>query len=137
MGETRFPPFWSAEQAREASVLEHPPSGLTLRAVVDRVALVLDPGDCRPAHVARLAELSVDAIGPLVAPPAQPQLEPTLELHLHRGREPLDLLVVELGGHGERRQAGVVEDLVGPRPADPGDRALVAQQRVQAPRLLP
>ena len=41
----------------------------------------------------------------------------------------------ELAGHRERRQLGAVAHLVGQAPADPGDRALVAQEAVQAHRL--
>ena len=38
---------------------------------------------------------------------------------------------VELGRAGVGREHGGVQDLVGERPADPGDRALVAQEPVQ------
>ena len=47
--------------------------------------------------------------------------------------EPLDLLVAELRGERERRELRAVEDLVGVGAADPGERPLVAEQRVEPP----
>ena len=41
-------------------------------------------------------------------------------------------VVVELGGHGERRQPGPVADLVGQPPADAGHDALIAEEAVEA-----
>ena len=48
----------------------------------------------------------------------------------------LDLLVRHLRALLERREARLPEDLVDPGAADPGDRPLVAQQRMQVPRLV-
>jgi hypothetical protein len=52
-----------------------------------------------------------------------------------RGGEALDLLFVEVARERVRRELRGVEDLVRPRAADPGDEALVAEERVQAPRI--
>jgi hypothetical protein len=55
---------------------------------------------------------------------------------VHRGVERLDLLLAEVGTLLERRQPGRPQELVHPRAADPGDGALVAQQRVEMARLV-
>ncbi len=105
------------------------------RAVVDRVLLEVDARDRRLAHVARFAEPVVDAVRPLVARPLLAQREAAGELLVDRGCEASDLLVVEVGGQRVGRELRRVQDLVRPRAADPGERALVAQQRVQPVRL--
>ncbi len=75
----------------------------------------------------------MDAVRLLVAGAALAELEAAGELGVDRGGEPRDLLVVEILRERVRRELRLVEDLVRPRAADAGDRALVAQQRVQAP----
>ena len=77
----------------------------------------------------------MDAVGLRVVGAALAQLEAARELVVHRRREPLDLLVREVGRERVRRELRRVEDLVRPRAADAGDRALVAEQRVQPARL--
>jgi hypothetical protein len=52
-----------------------------------------------------------------------------------RGGEALDLLFVEVARERIRRELRGVEDLVRPGAADPGDEALVAEERVQAARV--
>src|SRR5205085_6814787 len=101
----------------------------------DRVLTEVHARDRRRAHVARLAEAVVNAVGLRVLRPALAQLEPALELDVDRLREPLDLLTVEVPRQRIRREAGVVEDLVGPGAPDPGDHPLVAEERVQPARL--
>ena len=65
----------SAQKPREAAVLEDAPTGLALRAVVDRVLLEVDAQDRAAALRTRLAEAVVDDVDVLVALSAQPQLE--------------------------------------------------------------
>src|SRR5262245_32023230 len=86
----------SSQQSREAPILEYAALGLALRAVVDRVLVEVDARKRRAAAPARLAEPVVDAIGLRVVRAREPQLEPALELVVHRGCQPLDLLVGEL-----------------------------------------
>src|SRR3954453_9282232 len=121
------------QEAGEPAVLERPSARLAFRAVVDRVLLEVDARDRRPAHVARLAEVVMDAIRLRVVRAALAQLEPAGELGVDRRREPRDLFVLELRRERVRRELRGVEDLVRPGAADPGDRALVAKQRVQTP----
>src|SRR4029079_18826805 len=89
----------------------------------------------RAADVAGLAEAPVDAVGLLVGGAGLAQLEPALELGVDGGREPSNLLVVEVARQRVRRELRGMEDLVRPRPPDARDQVLVAEQRVQAPRL--
>src|SRR5215213_6877745 len=123
----------SAQQTRQPAVFEHPAARLARRAVVDRVLLVVDAGDRCPADVAWLAEAVVHTVDARVLRAGEPQLEPTEELGVDRLGEPLHLLPVQVAGQRIRRQLGRVEDLVRPRAAYPGQRALVPQERVQAP----
>ena len=122
-----------AEQPRHAAVLQHPAAGLAGRAVEDGVLLVVDLPQRVAAPRARLAEPPVDEVDVLVALAGEPQLERTRQVVLDRRREPLDLGIVEVAGERERRQLRAMEDLVRVRPPDPGERALVAQERVQPP----
>jgi hypothetical protein len=55
-----------AQEAGEPPVLQDPAAGLALGAVVDRVLLEVDAREGSAADVARLAELVVDAVRPLV-----------------------------------------------------------------------
>ncbi len=119
------------KEAREATVLQHPPAGLAGGAVEDRVLVVVDLGERRAAARARLAETPVDEVDGLVARAALAELEAARELGVDRRRQPVDLLRRELRRERERRQPRDVEDLVRPRSTDPGEQALVAQQRVQ------
>ena len=80
-----------------------------------------------------LAKAPVDEVDVLVALAREPQLERTRQIVLDRRRKLLDLGIVEVAGERERRQLGAMEDLVRVRPPDPGERALVAQERVQPP----
>ena len=89
--------------------------------------LIVDAGDRFPTHVARLTELVVDAVDALVGGAALPQLEAARELGVDRLGEAVDLSRCQVPGQRERRQLRVVEDLVRPRAADPGDRPLVAE----------
>ena len=93
--------------------------------------LEVDAGNGRPADVARLAELVVDPVDTRVGGAALAELEAARELGVDRLGEPLDLLRREIPRERVRRELGVVENLVRPGAADPGDRPLVAQQRVQ------
>ena len=95
--------------------------------------LVVDLPQRVAAPRARLAKLPVDEVDVLVALARDPQLERARQVVLDRRREPLDLGIVEVAGERERRELGSMEDLVRVRPPDPGERALVAQQRVQPP----
>jgi hypothetical protein len=53
-----------------------------------------------------------------------------------RAVQPLDRVVVQVVALAKRRELGGPEHLVDPRAADAGDRALVAQQRMQMARLI-
>ena len=77
----------------------------------------------------------MDAVGLRVVGAALAQLEAACELVVDRRREARDLLVGEVGRERIRRELRRVEDLVRPGAADAGDRALVAEERVQAARL--
>jgi hypothetical protein len=90
------------------------------------VLLIVDARDRGAADVAGLSQPVVDAIGPCVARAALSQLQAPGQLLVDRRGEALDLLVVELGRQRERRQLGMVEDLVRPRAPDAGQSALVA-----------
>ena len=74
----------------------------------------------------------MDEVDVLVALAKEPELERPLEVLVDGGGEAVDLLVVELGRERERRQARTPEDLVRVCAPDARERALVAQQRVQA-----
>ena len=113
------------------AVLQHPAARLAGRAVEDGVLLVVDLAQRVAAARARLAEAAVDEVDVLVALAGDPQLERARQVLLDRRREALDLVVVEIAGERERRQLRAMEDLVGVRAPDPGERPLVAQQRVQ------
>ena len=115
-----------AQQARETAVLEDPPLGLAARAVVDRVLLEVDARERRAALRARLVEAVVHAVDLLVGGAALAELEAARELLLNGVAEPLHLFLRELRGERVRREPRVVEDLVRPGPADPGDQPLVA-----------
>ena len=93
--------------------------------------LVVDLPERLAAARAGLAEPPVDEVHVLVALPSLSQLERASEVLVDRGCEPLDLLVAELRGERERRELGAIEDLVGVGAADPGERPLVAEQRVE------
>ena len=60
------------QEPGQAAVLEHAAARLAVRAVVDRVLLEVDRRDRVPADVAGLAEVVVDAVGPLVVRAALP-----------------------------------------------------------------
>ena len=126
----------SAQQAREPAVLEQPAAGLAARAVVDRVLLEVDARDRRAALRARLAEPVVDDGRRRVSPlPRSRSSSARVEVVAHRVGEPLDLLVGELGRGLERREPRAQEDLVRVGAADAGERALVAEQRMELPAL--
>ena len=125
------------EQPREPAVLEHPPAGLALRAVEDRVLLEVDAGDRRAAVRARLAEAVVHLVRLLVRRPGEAQLEALGEELADRRRQALDLLVGELG----RQRVGesfarlrISFDQARPIPAS---ARWSRRKRVQAPRLAP
>src|SRR5947208_1023753 len=67
------------------------------------------------------------ALGALVGGAALPELESARELSIDCLCEAIDLSRSQVPGQRERRQLRVVEDLVRPRTADPGDRPLVAE----------
>src|SRR3954465_1892287 len=96
-----------AEQPGQPAVLEHASAGLALRAVIDRVLLEVDARDRRPAHVARLAEMVVHAVRPLVVGAALPKLEPTQELGVDRAGQALDLLGRDVARELVRRERRV------------------------------
>src|SRR4051794_4310451 len=129
----RFPPL--LEQARQAAVLEDAAAGLTAGAVVDRVLLVLDAGDRGLADEAGLAELVVDAVDGRVLLAALAQLEATRELAADRLGEAVDLLRVQVAREREGGEPRRVQDLVCPRAPDAGEGPLVAEHRVEPPRL--
>src|SRR5256714_10261399 len=124
-----------AKEPRQPPVLEDTAAGLARRAVEDRVLLEVDLRERRAAHVTRLAEAPVDAVGLLVGGSARSELETALELEVDGGCEARDLLVVEVARQRVRRELRRVEDLVRPRTADARDQVLVAEERMQAPRL--
>ena len=74
------------------AVLEHAPAGLALRAVVDRVLVVVDALERVAADVARLAEAVVDAVDLRVLRAAVAEVEAAGQLLVDRSGEPLDLL---------------------------------------------
>jgi hypothetical protein len=73
----------------------------------------------------------VDPVDARVARAALAELEAACQLGVDRLCEPLDLLRGQIARERIGRELRVVEDLVRPSAADPGDRPLVAQQRVQ------
>ena len=81
-------------------------------------------------------QLVVDAVRARVVRAALAQLEPALQLDVDRGGELLHLLRDQVPGQRKGGQLRVMQDLVRPRAADAGDHALVAEHRVQSPRLL-
>src|SRR5262249_48386486 len=107
----------------------------TVRAVVDRVLLEVDPRDRRAAALTRAAELVVHAIGLLVVCARQAQLEAAVHLAPDRIRQAFEVVARDLARQCIRRKLGDREDLVGPRAADAGDQARVAEQRVRAARI--
>src|SRR5919204_112311 len=86
---------------------------------------------------ARLSALSVLVFGGprTLGELALAELQPAFELLVDGGGEARDLTVLEVARERERRQLRVVEDLVRPSAADAGDDTLVAEQRVEPPRV--
>ena len=129
------------QQFREPAVLQHPPAGLLLGAVVRLVLGEEDGLDRRAAARAGLALALVDLqrhrhlVGDLGADRLLVVVYRVAE-DVQRGVEARDLLGVELGAFLEGREPRLPEDLVDPGAADPGDVSLVAQQRVQVARLV-
>jgi hypothetical protein len=85
--------------------------------------------------VAGLAESLVHAIRLRVVRAALAQLEAACELRVDRVGESLDVFVREVGRQLVRRELRRVQDLVRPRTADAGERALVAEKGVEPARL--
>src|SRR5919199_699461 len=137
VGEPMVPPLTPSlsEQAREAAVLEYPAAGLAFRAVVDRVLVEVDARDRCPALRAGLAEPVMHAVGLLVGRAGEAELHALGERLPNRPRQALDLLAGQLGRERVRRKVGAVEDLVRPSAPDPGELALVAEERVEAAAL--
>ena len=75
----------------------------------------------------------MDEVDVLVALALLTQLERARQVLVDRVCQALDLLVAELGRELERRELRAVKDLVRVRAPDAGERALVAQQRVELP----
>ena len=75
--------------------------------------------------------MAVDPVDVLVALARLPERERPGQVVLDRGREPRDLLGREVGRELERRELREPEDLVRVRAADPRERPLVAEQRMQ------
>ena len=73
----------------------------------------------------------MDEVDVLVALAGLAQLERTRQILLDGAREALDLLFAELAREREGRELRAVEDLVRMRAADPGERPLIAKERVQ------
>src|SRR6185437_16348067 len=71
-------------------------------------------------------------VGALVGSAALPELEAAGELRVDRVGEARDLLVQEVGRELVGRELRGMKDLVRPGAADAGDRALVAEERVEA-----
>jgi hypothetical protein len=99
------------------------------------VLLEVDAGDRGAADVTGLPEPVVDAIDLRVGGAALAQREAAGELLVDRVRQALDLRRIEVGRQRVGRESRRVEDLVRPRAADAGQRPLVAQQRMQPPRV--
>ena len=76
--------------------------------------------------------MTVDAASPF---PCSRSSSARVEILVHRGCEALDLLVGELRRRLERREPRAQQDLVRVRASDAGDRALVAEERVELPPL--
>jgi hypothetical protein len=133
------PPRLLEEPARRV-VGEHLAARLARRAVVHRVARVLDGADRVAAHRARLARPTVHATRAVLGRAhviARPLVLKTFGHGLADRRDDGGCVVCrELARHREGRQLGPVADLVGEAPADPGDSTLIAQEPVQAHRLL-
>src|SRR5690606_10217076 len=113
---------------------QHLAAGLAGRAVVDRVAAVLDGADGVTTDRAGLALAVVDGAGALLrrAHVLASALvrERRLALGVDRSREALDLLGGELGRVGERRELRGVADLVGEAAAESRNHLLVPQHAV-------
>ena len=126
-----------AEKPGQAAILQDPPVGLAARAVVDRVLLEVDARERRAALRTRLAEAVVDAVDLPVGGSALAELggcgpsSSASESLKSADASSAESSVVRR----VRRELGVVEDLVRPGPADPGDEALVAEERVEAARV--
>ena len=88
--------------------------------------LEVDMLDRRAADVTRVAQLLVHPVDLRVLRASLAQLESALELGVDRCRKSRDLLGRQALRQVERAQLRRVQDLVRPRAADPGDRALVA-----------
>ena len=86
---------------------------------------------CLAAPRARLAEVAVDPVHAVVALAREAQLERAAQVVVDRRRERLDLVVAEVGREPERRELRLPEDLVRVGATDAGQRALVAEQRVE------
>src|SRR5919107_4616473 len=132
----------SFQQPREPPVLQYSSTRLLLRAVAHDVVLEvdrLDPGAAAgavlarsPVHLERHRHLVRHRLAHHVLVVRERAAE-----HLLAGSvERLDLPGVEIGALLERRQPRRPEQLVHPRPADSGDRALIAQKRVEVARLV-
>src|SRR5688572_23884987 len=132
----------SLQQPRETPVLQYSSTRLLLRAVAHDVVLEVDRLDPRAAARAFLAGAPVHLerhrhlVGDRVAHDLLVVVERAAE-HLLAGRvERLDLLVLEVGALLKRREPGGPQQLVHPGATDPGNRALVAQQRMEVTRLV-
>ena len=127
------------EELAGGVVGEELPTGLAGRAVVDRVAPVLDRANRVVAVEARLAAPIVDLRRTIHALPDVVQRALVIGRSAHdltdRRVQSLDLVLVELGGVGERRERGLVQDLVRQHATQPGDGVLVTEQAVEPLRV--
>src|SRR5213078_2141691 len=93
------------------------------------------PGACL-ALVAMHLQWHRGLVGDRVADHALVVLEGAAQDRVHRLVQPLDVLVLEVASLAEWGQLRGPQDLVYPRAADPGDRALVAKQRMEVAGLV-
>ena len=124
------------QQARQRAVGEDPASGLASWTVVRLIVGVADSLHGRTAHGTGFPEPAVHRhprterghlLGEAVARLGAQAIRP-LEEHLTRGgEEPLGLVLLQLLGQGQRREAGAMEDLVGIGVADPAEEMRIGQ----------
>src|SRR5436305_3996811 len=130
------------QQPREPPVLQHPALGLAGGAVAHHVVLVEHGLEPVSAPRAGLAVATVDGerhwelVGERELQLACIGVDRTAEHPQDRGPQSVRFVLLEIRSALERGQPGRVEDLVDPRAPDPRDHVLVAQQRVQRPRLV-
>ena len=128
------------EQAREGAIGQQLAAGLAARAVVGLVVGVADALDGGAADRARLPVAAVHRhvrakgghlLGEVVAVVGAQPGDPVGKRRAGRLVQARDLFRRELVGHGERRQARAVQDLVGIGVADAAEQARVGERALE------